>query len=193
MSLEVPGSRLPVPGSELRGKPNPQPAAPQATEVDLGAVGRGVGSPLATRTSPTLQGSALGGGYTQHHPRWLRPHVSTFWWLGRWPYLKFILRELSSVFVAWFVVFFLLLVAAVGRGDAAYQRFLEWAGHPVVVAVNVIGLAFVVFHAVTWFNLAPQAMAVRFRGRRVGKLWIAAPNYLAWVVASAVVAWLFVG
>lgn len=151
---------------------------------DLSPLGGGVprpGAPVRT------------GGYTSHHPRWLRPRMSTYWWLGRWPYLKFILRELSSVFVAWFVVFFLLLVGAVGRGDAAYQRFLEWAGHPVVVAVNVIGLIFVVFHAVTWFNLAPQAMAVRFRGRRVGKLWIAALNYLAWVVASAVVVWLLVG
>ncbi|MGH7577134.1 MAG: fumarate reductase subunit C [Longimicrobiales bacterium] len=118
--------------------------------------------------------------------------MSTYWWLGRWPYLKFILRELSSVFVAWFVVFFLLLIRAVGRGDAAYQGFLDWAGHPIVIIVNVIALLFVGFHAITWFNLAPQAVAVRFRGRRLGKFWIAAPNYVAWVVASAIVVWLLV-
>src|SRR5438132_766531 len=42
--------------------------------------------------------------YTEYHPRWYRTRVSTWWWLARWPYLKFILREISSVFVAWFVV-----------------------------------------------------------------------------------------
>ena len=59
-----------------------------------------------------------------------------------------------------------------------------------MVALNVVSLLFVVFHAVTWFNLAPQAMAVRLRGQRVPGIWIAASNYAAWVVVSALVAWL---
>ena len=49
---------------------------------------------------------------------------------------------------------------------------------------------FVAFHAVTWFNLAPQAMVVRLRGKRVPGVWIAAANYAAWAVVSALVAWL---
>jgi fumarate reductase subunit C len=43
---------------------------------------------------------------------------------------------------------------------------------------------------VTWFNLAPKAMAVRMRGKRLPAVAIAAPNYAAWVVVSAVVAWI---
>jgi fumarate reductase subunit C len=31
--------------------------------------------------------------------------------------------------------------------------------------MNVVTLAFLLFHAITWFNLAPQAMVVRIRGR----------------------------
>ena len=131
--------------------------------------------------------------YTEFHPRWYRPRVSTYWWLKRPSYLAFILRELSSVFVGWFVVFLLMLVSAVNRGPDAYREFLGWAGHPVVVAVNVVSLAFVVFHAVTWFNLAPQAMVVRLRGKRVPGVFIAASNYAAWVLVSAVVAWLILG
>ena len=45
--------------------------------------------------------------------------MSTYWWLEKRAYLLFILRELSSVFVAWFVVFLLLLVAAVSQGRRA--------------------------------------------------------------------------
>ena len=41
------------------------------------------------------------------------------------------------------------------------------------------------FHAVTWFNLAPKAMAIRVGGKRLPDLMIAAPNYVAWVVVSA--------
>jgi fumarate reductase subunit C len=131
--------------------------------------------------------------YTEYHPRWYRPRMSTYWWLKRWSYLAFILRELSSVFVAWSVVFLLLLVAAVSAGEDSYRQFLAWAGRPVVVVLNLVSLFFVVFHAVTWFNLAPQAMVVRLRGQRVPGTWIAASNYAAWALVSALVAWLLLG
>ena len=41
--------------------------------------------------------------YTEYHPRWLRRRPSTYWWLERRAYLSFITRELSSIFIAWFV------------------------------------------------------------------------------------------
>ena len=50
-----------------------------------------------------------------YHPRWLRRRVSTYWWLEKRSYFAFILREVSSMFVAWFVVYLLLLVNAVGQ------------------------------------------------------------------------------
>jgi len=131
--------------------------------------------------------------YTEHHPRWYRAPVPTFWWLHRPSYLLFILRELSSVFVAWFVVFLLLLVRAVSRGDDAYQEFLAWAGNPFVVLLNVVALLFVVLHAVTWINLTPKAMVVRLRGDRVPAQVIAGSIYLAWAVTSVLVVWLVLG
>jgi fumarate reductase subunit C len=131
--------------------------------------------------------------YTEYHPRWYRPRMSTYWWLDRWPYLTFILRELSSVFVAWSVVFLLLLVGAVSQGDSRYREFLTWAGSPGILLLNVVSLFFVVFHAVTWFNLAPQAMVVRLGGKRVPGAWIAAANYAAWALASALAAWILLG
>jgi fumarate reductase subunit C len=131
--------------------------------------------------------------YTEYHPRWIRPHVSTYWWLQRGSYLKFILRELSSIFVAWFVVFLLLLVRAVSQGEAAYQQFLEWSAHPAVVLLNLVSLLFLVFHSVTWFNLAPQAMVVHVGKARVPGTLIAASNYLAWAALTVFLAWILLG
>jgi fumarate reductase subunit C len=116
--------------------------------------------------------------------------MGTLWWLHRRSYLVFALRELSCVFIAWFVIFLLLLVHAIGAGDRDYQRFLNWAANPWLIAVNIVALLFVVLHAVTWFNLAPKAIVVRARGRRVPPSLIAGAHYLAWAVVSAVVAWL---
>ena len=125
--------------------------------------------------------------YTPYHPRWHRQRVSTYWWLGRKSYFLFILREVSSVAVGWFVAFLLLLVRAVSGGPAGYQDFLDWARHPVVLALNIGCFAFVCLHAVTWFNLAPQAMVVRVAGRRVPGWIIAASNYAALATTTAVV------
>jgi fumarate reductase subunit C len=126
-------------------------------------------------------------------PRPYRRRVSLFWWTERRSYLVFILRELSSVFVAWSAVFLLLLVRAVSQGADDYAGFLDWAATPWVVALNVIALAFVLLHAVTWFDLTARATVVRRGGRRVPSWMIAAGGYVAWVLVSVVVAWILLG
>ena len=122
-----------------------------------------------------------------------RPPVPIFWWLHRPSYLLFVLRELSSVFVAWFVVYLLLLVRAVYGGSDSYRQFLEWAASPWVMVLNLVALAFVVLHAVTWFNLAPRALVVRLQGQRVPSWMVAAGHFAAWAVVSAAVAWIVLG
>jgi succinate dehydrogenase subunit C len=128
--------------------------------------------------------------YTEFHPRWYRPRVSVYWWLGQRQYLKFILRELSSVFVAIFVIMTLCQLRALKAGPEAYSRFQESLQSPWVIALNAVLFLFVVFHAITWFNLAPSAMPVRLGGKRVPDFLVAAPSYFMWIVISAFVAWL---
>jgi fumarate reductase subunit C len=127
---------------------------------------------------------------TEYLPKSYHTRVSTYWWLARWVYLKFILREASSVFVAWTVVVTLLQIRALARGPADYAEFQNWLRSPLLLALNAVSLFFVIFHAVTWFNLAPKAMVIRLRGKRLPNLAIAAPNYVVWVVISAAVAWI---
>ena len=120
---------------------------------------------------------------------WRRP-ISTWWWLRKRSYFVFVMRELSSLFVAWYVLFLLLLVRAVDRGDAAYADFLDWAGSPLIVVINVVAFAFIVLHTVTWFSLTPQAMDLRVGGRPVPGWQIIAGQYAGLAVVSAFVWWL---
>lgn len=130
--------------------------------------------------------------YTEFHPCWYRPRISTYWWLGRWPYVKFILRELSSVAVAWAVAFTLLQLRYLSLGESAYATFARRAGSPIIIALNVIAFAFLLLHSITWFNLAPKAMAVRVGGKRLPGLLISGPQFLAWFAISALVLWIYV-
>ena len=131
--------------------------------------------------------------YTLYHPKWYRRPVSTYWWSRQRSHFKFILRELSSIFVAYFVVLTLLYLRALGRGPASYAAFEEWLSRPLVIALNGVSLLFVLLHTITWFNLTPRALPVRVRGKRVADWLIAAPNYVAWLVISAGIAWLVLG
>jgi len=90
-------------------------------------------------------------------------------------------------------VYLLLLVRAVYGGSDSYRQFLDWAASPWVVVLNIVALAFVVLHAVTWFNLAPRALVVRVQGQRVPSWMVAAGHFAAWAVVSAAIAWIVLG
>jgi fumarate reductase subunit C len=122
--------------------------------------------------------------------RLYRPRISTWWWTRKRSYTVFVLRELSSVFIAWFVVFLILLVYAISQSEAAYRNFLDWASAPWVIALNVISLLFVLLHTVTWFALTPQAMEVRIDDWKVPGFHILAGQYTGLVVVSLFVLWL---
>ncbi|PYQ12182.1 MAG: fumarate reductase subunit C [Acidobacteria bacterium] len=131
---------------------------------------------------------SAGSHYTPYHPRWYRRRVSVWWWLQSRSYTGFVLRELTSVFVAFFALILLGEVRALGQGPDAYARFLARLRSPLFVTLDALSLAFLLFHSITWFNLAPTAMVVRVRGKRVPGLVIAGANYAAWIVLSAAVA-----
>ena len=131
--------------------------------------------------------------YTLHHPKWYRRRVSVFWWLEKRSYTVFVLRELTSVFVALFAVVTLWQIRSVAAGEEAHARFMTRLGTKAFVAFHVVALAFLLFHSITWFNLAPKAMAVRVRGKRVPDVVVAGSNYVAWLVLSAAVAFILLG
>ena len=128
--------------------------------------------------------------HTPYHPRWYRERVSTYWWLHQWSYFRFVLRELTSLGVAYSCVILLCLIRALSLGPQAYEDLQRRLASPVFVALTVVSLLLVLFHTVTWFSLSAGAMVVRMGGKRVPGVLITASNYAAWLVISGVLAWL---
>jgi fumarate reductase subunit C len=126
--------------------------------------------------------------YRQFQPKAYRPEMKPYWYFDRWPYLKYILREVSSVFVGWFAIVILLQLNALISGPTAYANFQQWMATPVVFIVNAISFVFICLHAVTWFMLVPRVMARQVLGRPTPEMIAAAPNFGIWLAASVVVA-----
>lgn len=125
--------------------------------------------------------------HTTYHPRWHRERIPIFWWVRNRRYTAFILRELTAVPVLYAALLLLVTLAAAGRGPESYEAFLAWLARPWVLALHVFVLAGLVYHTVTWLNLAPQALVLRIGSRRVPPRLILAAHYGAWIGISALV------
>jgi fumarate reductase subunit C len=126
--------------------------------------------------------------YTLYHPRWYRRRMSVWWWLHNRAYAFFVLREITSVFVAFTALLYLWQIRALIQGPQSYERFLARLKTPLFLTLDTVAFLFVLFHAITWFNLTPKAMVVRLGGKRVPDWAIIGVNYAAWIVLSGAVA-----
>jgi fumarate reductase subunit C len=116
--------------------------------------------------------------------------MSSTWWTSRTNYVLFMLRELTSVFVAAFLVFYLIQLSHLAKGTETYRAFLERRASLGWLLFH--GLAFVaaLYHSITWFNLTPKVMVVRRGEEKVPPALIAGPHYAAWLAISVVILWI---
>jgi len=113
---------------------------------------------------------------------YVRPMPAT-WWLHNIHLKLFMIRELTSLFVAGYAVFLLVLIS---HGDDL-KAFTDTLLCPTAIIFQLIALPFVVFHSVTWFNLMPKVV-VLFRGEeRVSPRVIAGALYFLWAVISLLI------
>ena len=133
---------------------------------------------------------SAGVHHTPYHPKWYRRRVSVWWWLQNRTYTGFVLRELTSVFVAFFALVYLWQLRALAQGPEAYAQFLARLKTPLFLVLDGVAFLFILFHSITWFNLAPKAVVVRLKGKRVPDWVVVGLNYAAWVVLSGAVAFI---
>ena len=128
--------------------------------------------------------------YELYHPKWYRKDYPIFWWLEKLAYGKFITRELTSLAVGYTALLFMFQVWVLSKGQATYERFLGFLESTPVLIVHGVVLLFLLFHSVTWFNLAPKALVLRLGRRRIPDAMVLAGHYAAWLVATSLVIWL---
>ncbi len=128
--------------------------------------------------------------YTPYHPKWYRRRMPVLWWLTSRAYTKFFLREITSVFVAFFAILYLCQLQALAEGPGAYAQFVARLGTPLLLTLNTVSLGFVLYHTITWFNAAPAAVVARVGGKKVPPAIIIGSQYVAWALFSGIVVWI---
>ena len=112
---------------------------------------------------------------------------SNAWWNRRWAYRIVLLRELSSVAVAAYIVLLLLLVSQVREGQGAFNDHLDLLKSPLFWVIHAVILGFAQLHSSTWFRLTPKALGSRGAGKPVPPELLGCGMYVLWFGASIVV------
>ena len=118
--------------------------------------------------------------------------MAATWWLQKPSYFFFMLRELSSLFIALFLVVYLIEIYQLTKGPDAYISFIQKLSSPGWILFHVVVLLFALYHSFTWFQSSAVVLPIRVGERVVSRQMVTALHVVAWAIVSLVVLILFV-
>ena len=95
-----------------------------------------------------------------------RPYVRSMhnWWLRDPYFVRYMIREVTALFVAAYAVVLLVGLVRLSQGEAAYEAWLQALKTPLSLAFHVVVLATFVYHTWSWFKIMPKTMPIMFIG-----------------------------
>ena len=128
----------------------------------------------------------------QHLSETYKKKMPVLWWTKRASYLRFVTRELTSLAVAYFSIILLFLIRSISQGEGSYHQFIASLKSPTMTLLSMIALFGLIYHSITWFNLAPKAIVVKIGKHRVPDILIMLSNYIGWLVISVIIGWFLI-
>jgi fumarate reductase subunit C len=113
--------------------------------------------------------------------------VERSWWLRQPRYVRYMIRELTSLFVGLYCALLVVGLIRLTQGQAAWDGFVTAFSSPPGVVFQLVCLVFAIYHSVTWFALTPKAMPLVVKGEPVPGIVIVGAHYVAWAMVSIVV------
>ena len=124
------------------------------------------------------------------HPTYHQPIPAT-WWMSNRRYFLFMIRELTSVFVALFVLLFLYELFLITKGKEVYELFQKSLRSGPFITFYGIALLFALYHSVTWLGLTAKIQIVKIGKSPPPPVFVSLGAYGGWIVATGLVAYLF--
>ena len=113
------------------------------------------------------------------------------WWLKKQSYFLFMLREISSVFIAIFLIVYLCQIYQLTQGPHAYMAFARKLSSPGWIFFHLVVLLFALYHSVTWFQSSSVVLQLRIGERLIPRPIVMALHVGAWAMISLAVLILF--
>jgi fumarate reductase subunit C len=114
----------------------------------------------------------------------VREPSRTGWWLAQPRYVRYMLREISALFIGLYAIVLVIGLLQLSRGEAAYENYLALVQGPIGLAMAVVAMLFAVYHTYTWFQVTPKAMPLELAGKRIPGVFIVAAHWLGFFAIS---------
>lgn len=117
------------------------------------------------------------------------------WFLRTHAYRMFMLREMTSVCIAGYLVYLIWWLNRFSQdGAEGYEALLSFVRHPVSIGMHSIALIAAAWHSITWFNLTPLVMPMRIGDDKVPNAVISiATGFGPWLVLTGFILWATLG
>jgi len=110
------------------------------------------------------------------------------WWRRNPYFVRYMIREASSVFLAIYSVILLVGLWRLTQGAAAWEAWLGALTNPISILFHWLALLTVGYHAYTWWKVAPKtAPDLRIGGRPLPECAITAGGLLGTIGASILI------
>lgn len=110
------------------------------------------------------------------------------WWRRNPYFVRYMIREGSSVFLAIYAVILLVGLWRLSQGAAAWEAWLGALTNPFSILFHWLALLTVGYHAYTWWQVAPKtAPDLRIGGRPLPECAITAGGLLGTLGASVLI------
>lgn len=110
------------------------------------------------------------------------------WWRRNPYFVRYMIREGSSVFLAVYAVILLAGLYRLTQGEAAWDAWRAALASPVSLVFHWLALLVVSYHAYTWWKVAPKtAPDLRWRNRPLPEPIITGGGLAATIGASVLI------
>ncbi|AAP95048.1 fumarate reductase subunit C [[Haemophilus] ducreyi] len=103
------------------------------------------------------------------------------WWTKLDFYRMYMIREATCIATIWFCL--VLLYGVISLGGRHIENFISFSQNPLVVILNIISLAGLLYHAATLYVMTPQVLTIVVKNERLN------PNILKnalWAITGLV-------
>ena len=119
------------------------------------------------------------------------PSRPATWWLRNLKYFLFMMRELSSVFIAAFLILFLYELSLLSKGSATHETFQLSLRSLGFIVFYVVALAFALYHTITWFGVMGRIQIVRLGNLKVPPALVTAGAFGGWIAVSVLIGYFY--
>ncbi|MBB4265185.1 fumarate reductase subunit C [Roseospira visakhapatnamensis] len=117
----------------------------------------------------------------------VRPVPATTWYMRNGRYLRYMAREVSSLFIGLYMAGLAMGLMRLAQGPDAWNAYLTALSSPLALVFHVLAFAFATYHATTWFNATPKAMRIRWGDGYVPGPTVVRAHYALWGLVSLVI------